>query len=83
MGCKDPIISTYSLTFWTNIESRVSEQRGAMIAIVLKYYEDLDAEEVARQLKTTKAYVYQLLSHHYAELRRISIDQFGISGTDL
>jgi hypothetical protein len=54
-----------------------------MIAIVLKYYEDLDAEEVARQLKTTKAYVYQLLSHDYAELRRISIDQFGISGTDL
>jgi DNA-directed RNA polymerase specialized sigma24 family protein len=66
-------------------QHRGQSERGqkSYDAIIFKYYEDLDTEEVAKRLKTTKGYLYQLLSHDYAELRRIGIDQFGISGTDL
>jgi DNA-directed RNA polymerase specialized sigma24 family protein len=66
-------------------QHRSQSERGkkSYNAILFKYYDDLDTEEVARRLDTTKAYLYQLLSHDYAELRRICIDQFGISGTDL
>jgi RNA polymerase sigma factor (sigma-70 family) len=66
-------------------QHRIQSERGkrSFDAIVLKYYKDFNAEEVARELKTTQAYVYQLLSHDYAELRRIGIEQFGISGTEL
>lgn len=52
-------------------------------AIKLKWFQDLETEEIAAQLNTTTDYVYQLFSHDYRELRRISIDDFGVSGTDL
>jgi RNA polymerase sigma factor (sigma-70 family) len=52
-------------------------------AIRLKYFEDLDVEEIAVRLNTTEGYVYKMSSHDYRKLRRISIDGFGFSGTDL
>ena len=45
--------------------------------------EDLDVEEIAVRLNTTKGYVHKMFSHDYRALRRISIDGFGFSGTDL
>ena len=52
-------------------------------AIRLKWFEELEVEEIAEKLNTSKDYVYQMFSHDYPELRRISIDDFGLSGTDL
>jgi RNA polymerase sigma factor (sigma-70 family) len=51
-------------------------------AIRLKWFEDLDVEEIAVRLNTTEGYVYKMFSHDYRELRRI-LDDFGSSGTDL
>jgi len=52
-------------------------------AIRLKWFEDLDVEEIAVRLNTTEGYVYKMFSHDYPKLRGISIDDFGFSGTDL
>jgi|SRR5882724_9258843 len=52
-------------------------------AIRLKYFEDLDVEEIAVRLNTTEGYFRKMLSHDYRELRRIGLDDFGFSGTDL
>jgi RNA polymerase sigma factor (sigma-70 family) len=51
-------------------------------AIHLKWFEDLDVEEIAVRLNTTEGYVSKMFSHDYRELRRI-LDDFGSSGTDL
>jgi DNA-directed RNA polymerase specialized sigma24 family protein len=52
-------------------------------AIELRHYEDMDSARIADRLQTTVAYVYQLFSHDYPELKRIALEDFGISGTDL
>jgi len=52
-------------------------------AIEWRHFEDIDTAAIAERLHTTQAYVYQLFSHDYPELRRIAMDDFGISGTDL
>jgi len=52
-------------------------------AISLKWFEDLDVEEIAVRLNTTEGYVYKMFTHDYPKLRGISIDDFGFSGTDL
>jgi RNA polymerase sigma factor (sigma-70 family) len=52
-------------------------------AIRLYYFEELAVEEIAVRLNTTEGYVRKMFSHDYRKLRRISIDGFGYSGTDL
>jgi len=52
-------------------------------AIEWRYFEGVDSEKIAEYLHTTLAYVHQLFSHDYPELRRIALEDFGISGTDL
>ena len=52
-------------------------------AIEWRHFERMDTRAIAERLGTTVAYVYQLFSHDYPELRRIGMEDFGISGTDL
>lgn len=52
-------------------------------AIHLSSFEGLNAKEVAKQLRTTPAYVNGLISHDYRLLREISIDEFGFTGKDI
>ena len=52
-------------------------------AIEWRHFEGMDSKAIAERLHTTLAYVYQLFSHDYPELRRIGMEDFGISGTDL
>ena len=51
-------------------------------AIEWRYYDEIDNAEIARRLDTSEAYVYQLFSHDYRELKRMAED-LGISSTDL
>ena len=52
-------------------------------AIEWRYFEGIETAAIAQRLQTTVAYVHQLFSHDYPELRRIALDDFGLSGTDL
>ncbi len=52
-------------------------------AILLHYFWGCDAKEIAVRLGTTPGYVDKLISHDYPRLRKIGIDKFGVSGTDL
>ena len=52
-------------------------------AIELRHFEGKDSRVIAERLDTTVAYVYQLFSHDYRELRRIGMEDFDTSGTDL
>jgi DNA-directed RNA polymerase specialized sigma24 family protein len=52
-------------------------------AVELRHFGKMDSEHIAERLQTTLAYLYQLFSHDYRELRRICLEDFGISGTDL
>lgn len=51
-------------------------------ALVFTYYEGLSAKEVAEKLATTPAYVNQLISHDYRELRKMA-EKHGLRGSDL
>jgi RNA polymerase sigma factor (sigma-70 family) len=48
-----------------------------------RYFEQMDIRAIAERLQTTVAYVHQLYSHDYREMRRIGLEDFGVSGTDL
>jgi RNA polymerase sigma factor (sigma-70 family) len=52
-------------------------------AIELRYFEELDTPEVADRIGTTKGYVGQLFSDDYPKIRKILIDDYGLTGTDL
>ncbi len=52
-------------------------------ALLFTYYEDLSAKEVAEKLATTPAYVNQLISHDYREMRKIAEEKHGLRGSDL
>jgi DNA-directed RNA polymerase specialized sigma24 family protein len=52
-------------------------------ALVFTYYEGLSAKEVAERLATTPAYVNQLISHDYREIRKIAEEKHGLRGSDL
>ena len=63
-------------------EGGVHNQKSAFF-IELRYFEDMDPSEIAMRQGATTAYVYRLFSDDYPEIRRICIEDFGISGTDL
>lgn len=53
-------------------------------ALLYTYYEGLSAKEVAERLATTPAYVNQLISHDYREIRRkMAEEKHGLRGSDL
>lgn len=52
-------------------------------AIELRHFEDMDTTDIAQVLRTSRAYVDQLFSHDYPQLRKICLEDFGLSGTDL
>jgi RNA polymerase sigma factor (sigma-70 family) len=52
-------------------------------AIEWRHFDEMDTRAIAERLNTTVAYVHQLYSHDYPEMRRIGLEDFGISGTDL
>ncbi len=63
-------------------EGGVHNRKSAFF-IELRYFEDMDPSEIAMRQGTTTAYVYRLFSDDYPEIRRICIEDFGMSGTDL
>ncbi len=52
-------------------------------AIELRHFEEMETSKIAQHLGTTSGYVAQLFSHDYPEIRRICIEDFGVSGTEL
>jgi DNA-directed RNA polymerase specialized sigma24 family protein len=52
-------------------------------ALVFTYYEGLSAKEVAERLATTPAYVNQLISHDYREIKKMAEEKHGLRGSDL
>ena len=51
-------------------------------AIALSAWEGYEANEIAKILDTTQAYVWSLRSHDYGELREIFVQKFGITSTE-
>ncbi len=52
-------------------------------AIELRHFDGMETTAVAEALRTSRAYVDQLFSHDYPQLRKICLEDFGLSGTDL
>jgi RNA polymerase sigma factor (sigma-70 family) len=52
-------------------------------AIELRYFEELGTPEVAKRIGATELYAARLFSDDYPKVRRILIDDFGLTGTEL
>lgn len=52
-------------------------------AIELRHFDGMETTAIAEALRTSRAYVDQLFSHDYPQLRKILVEDFGLSGTDL
>jgi RNA polymerase sigma factor (sigma-70 family) len=52
-------------------------------AIELRYFEELETPEIAKRIGATESYVARLFSDDYPKVRRILIDDFGLTGTAL
>lgn len=76
----------YRMLVWQLLDEHGSEgPRAAKSkdALLYTYYEGLSAKEVAERLETTPAYVNQLISHDYREIRKMAEERHGLLGSDL
>jgi DNA-directed RNA polymerase specialized sigma subunit len=51
--------------------------------IELRYFEEMDTSRIATIVGTTRGYVGQLFSADYPQVRKILMDDFGLTGTEL
>jgi DNA-directed RNA polymerase specialized sigma24 family protein len=64
---------------------RNKDERSAdcVAALYLKHYQGYKTKDVAVRIGLTVDSLFQLYSHDYRELRKLCLDKFGFSGTDL